>query len=255
MEQGDIVQSVDRALRILEELSKGEKGLQEIANHVELNKSTVHRLLQTLIYKGFVKQNTDRLQYGLTTKILELSHNIIEDLDIVSISKPFLQELNKQTEEVVHLVMLEENDAVYIDKIEAKNNIRMYSYIGKKIPLFSSAVGKAYLAFSKDSIRESKWQMILESMESFTENTIITENELKEELGKIKNRGFSIDNEENELGIICVAAPIYNHLGIVEYAISISTPKFRLTEKKLEHFGKLVRKAANEISGKLGYMG
>ncbi len=254
MEQKDVVQSVDRALGILEALSEGQMGLQEISKCVGLNKSTVHRLLQTLMYKGFVKQDMERMQYGLTTKILQLSQKIIEDLDIVDISKTFLQTLNDQTEEVVHLVKFEENDAVYIHKIEAKNNIRMYSYIGKKIPLFSSAVGKAYLAFSSEAARKSKWQLILSSMERYTENTIISEKGLLEELEIIKKRGFAIDNEENELGVICVAAPIYNYLGSIEYAISISTPKFRFSKEKLELFGQLVMETANEISKKLGYL-
>ncbi|GAB6107263.1 IclR family transcriptional regulator [Fusibacter bizertensis] len=255
MKQEDTVQSVDRALSIVEVLSTGQKGLQEISNLVKLNKSTVHRLLQTLIFKGFVSQDQERMRYGLTTKILQLSQKIIEDLDVVTISKPYLQALNNQTEEVVHLVMIEGKDAVYIDKMEAKNNIRMYSYIGKRIPLFSSAVGKAYLAFSPEFERASKWQMVMDSIVPLTKNTIVDEEALLQELEQIRLRGFSIDNEENELGIICVAAPIYNHLGKVEYAISISTPKFRLTDDKLKEYGNLVKGVTAKISKELGYQG
>lgn len=249
----EVVQSVDRTLTILEVLGTGKKSLMEIANEVSLNKSTVHRLLQTLIYKGYVIQDEENSQYALTPKILHLGQQIIEEMDIIQIAKPYLNELSDITGEVVHLVMIEGIDAIYIDKIEAKSNIRMYSYIGKRIPLFSSAVGKAYLAFSKESIIDKQWSTIVKDVKRFTEFTLVNEKDLKSDIEAIKDRGYAIDREENELGVICVAAPIYNHIGKIQYAISISTPKFRLDETKIELYGKAVEKTTKKISERLGY--
>lgn len=250
----EIVQSVDRSFSILEAIANGNKNLLEIAGVVDLNKSTVHRLLQTLIYRGYVMQDEQTSQYALTSKILHLGQKIIDDLDIIAIAKPYLNSLNDITGEVVHLVMIEGTEAIYIDKIEAKSNIRMYSYIGKSIPLFSSAVGKAYLAFSNQEIIKKQWQTVLSGAERFTEFTLVGEKELKDDLHKTVSRGYAIDREENELGVICVSAPIYNHLGKIQYAISISTPKFRLDEEKINKFGNAVKDATLEISKHLGYL-
>ncbi len=250
----DIVQSIDRAFCIIEALGEGKKSLLEITKMVELNKSTVHRLLHTLIYKGYVIQDESNSHYALTPKILHLGQQIIDDMDIIRVAKPYLNKLNEKTGEVVHLVMIEGNNAIYIDKIEAKNTIRMYSYVGKSIPLYSSAVGKAFLALSDDKTRERYWDVLLSNVEQFTEHTLMTEEALLKDFEGIRQRGYAIDKEENELGVICVAAPIYNHRKDIQYAISISTPKFRLTEEKIKAFGQAVVDTTAEISEKLGYV-
>lgn len=248
----DIVQSIDRALNIIEVLGTGKKNLVELSNLVGLNKSTVHRLLHTLIYRGYVQQDDATTQYALTPKVLQIGQQIIEDMDIIKISKSYLEDLSKKTGEVVHLVMIENQSAIYIDKIESNKNIRMYSYIGKSIPLFSSAVGKAYLAFSDNSIWENSKEDILTGIEAFTEHTLTTAEALEKDFDGIRKRGYAIDGEENEYGIICVAAPIFNHLNKIQYAISISSPKYRLNEQALENYGQYVIETANSISNKMG---
>jgi len=252
MKPTDFVQSVERALDILDCLSSTKMNLNDISKIVNLNKSTVHRLLQTLISKGFVVQDETSAQYGLTTKLVELGQRVIDDLNIVELAKPTLLKLNQLTQEVVHLVMIDQEGAIYIDKIESSNNIRMYSYVGKRIPLHCSAVGKAYLAFSKPALVESKWQPIIQALTYMTEFTLCTESALLHDLDLTRQRGYAIDNEENELGIICVAAPIYSHNKDIQYAISVSTPKFRITPTTLEAYGKAVVEATNEISARLG---
>ncbi|MCH4886986.1 IclR family transcriptional regulator [Acidaminobacter sp. JC074] len=247
----EVVQSVDRALSILEAIGEGKNNLLEISKYLGLNKSTVHRLLHTLIYKGYVVQKDDS-KYHLSSMLLNLSQKVVKDLDIIEISKPYLRELNDLSEEVVHLVMFERDEAVYIDKMEAKSNIRMYSYIGKRIPLYSSAVGKAYLAFSDHDSRQ-RYLETIDHIEPFTDFTLSKEG-LVSELGDISKRGYAIDMEENELGVICVAAPIYDHRGQILYAISVSTPKFRLDDDKLKAYGQAVVQATNKISQVLGYL-
>ena len=247
----EVVQSVDRALTILEAIGEGKNNLLEISKYLGLNKSTVHRLLHTLIYKGYVVQKEDT-KYHLSSKLLHLSQQVVKDLDIIEIAKPHLKDLNTLSEEVVHLVMFEAGEAVYIDKMEAKSNIRMYSYIGKRIPLYSSAVGKAYLAFA-DEMKRQSYLDSFDHIEALTEFTL-TKDGLINELSDIEKRGYALDREENELGVICVAAPIYDHRGEILYAISISTPKFRLTDDKLEAYGQAVVDVTNKISKVLGYL-
>lgn len=250
----DIVQSIDRALTIIECLGDGKKSLLDITKMVNLNKSTVHRLLHTLIFKGYVLQDELNGHYALTPKILHLGQQIIDDMDIIRLAKPYLNALNELTGEVVHLVMIEGQNAIYIDKIEAKNTIRMYSYVGKSIPLYSSAVGKAFLALSDEKTRLRYWDTLLDNMERFTEYTLTDETALLEDFDLIRENGYAIDREENELGVICVAAPIFNHRKDIQYAISVSTPKFRLNDEKIDRFGKAVLSTTQDISKALGFV-
>lgn len=249
----DVVQSVDRAFDILEALKDGEMGLVDLSKKVSLNKSTVHRLLNTLIYRGYVSQNPENNRYKLNLKFLELGTGVLNSLDIVSIAKPHISKLSEKTNEVVHLVLIEQDEIVYIDKIESNNTIRMHSYIGKRIPIYCTAVGKAYMAHLKNDEFIDLWNIIKDKLIKLTENTITSKNNMLKELDTIRNNGFAVDNEENEEGVICVAAPIFNYNKNAKYAISISTPKLRIDEDRIKYFGQLVETAAKEISKELGY--
>lgn len=249
----DVVQSVDRTFDILEALKDGEMGLVDLSKKVSLNKSTVHRLLNTLIYRGYVSQNPDNNRYKLSLKFLEIGSRVLNSLDIVSIAKPHIRKLSEKANEVVHLVSIEKDEIVYIDKIESNNTIRMHSYIGKRIPIYCTAVGKAYMAHLKNDRFLELWDAIKDDLTKLTESTIISKDTMIKEIESIRNNGFAIDNEENEVGVICVAAPIFNHLKSVKYAISISTPKMRMDKNKIQLFGKLVKETATGISKDLGY--
>jgi len=250
----DTVQSVDRAFDILEALKDGEIGLVDLSKKVGLNKSTVHRLLNTLIHRGYVSQNPENNRYKPTLKFLEIGSRVLSTLDIVDIAKPHIKRLSEKTNEVVHLVSIEKDEIVYIDKIESTNTIRMHSYIGKRIPIYCTAVGKAYMAHLDEYEFLKLWNEIVGKLIKFTENTILSKDSMLSEINTIKSNGFAIDNEENEEGVICVAAPIFNYDKSVKYAISISTPKMRIDEDKIKSFGRLVKETAKEISKDLGYI-
>lgn len=249
----DVVQSVDRALSILEVLSDYNEGLgvTEISDRIGLHKSTVHRLLGTLIYRGYVTQDSESNKYKITLKLFELGNKKVEDMDILTVSKPYTKELMEKVNEVVHFVIREGNNIVYIDKVEADNTIRMASTIGRRSPLYCTAVGKAILAQLSDKEVEKIWNS--SKIEKFTEFTITDLKEMKEELEKVRQKGYAIDNEENELGVRCAGAPVFNRFGKVEGAISISGPTIRVTEGKVEEFAKEVVKYAGLISKELGY--
>lgn len=249
----DAVQSVERSLSILEVLSEYSEGLgvTDISEKVNLHKSTVYRLLSTLIYKDYVTQDKETNKYKITFKLFELGNRRIEKMDILSASKPYSKKLMESVNEVVHLVIRDGNRIVYIDKVEANNTIRMASSIGKRSPMYCTSVGKAMLAFLPAQEVEEVWNS--SKIEKRTENTITDFEVLKKELAGIKEKGYAIDNEENEMGVRCIGAPIFNRFGQIEGAISISGPAIRVTEEKVEAIAEEVMKCAMLISRELGY--
>lgn len=249
----DIVQSVDRALSILEVLSDYNEGLgvTEISDKIGLHKSTVYRLLSTLIYKGYVVQDSKSNKYRISLKLFELGNKRVENMDILSVSKTYTEELMKSVNEVVHLVIREGNEIVYIDKVEADNIIQMVSTIGDRSPLYCTSVGKAILAQLPDEEVEKVWKD--SNIKKLTENTITDLDDMKKELEMIREKGYAVDNEENEIGVRCIGAPVFNRFGKVEGAISISGPTFRITMDKIEDLSKEVIKYGKLISKELGY--
>jgi DNA-binding IclR family transcriptional regulator len=249
----NLVKAVDRSVNILEELANHEEGLgvTELANRLDIHKSSIHRLLSTLVYRGLVKQDPKTDNYKLGLKLFELGSRIFNDLEIREYAKPYLEELVAATDEAVHLVIMDQGEIVYIDKVESSKTIRMNSQIGKRVPVHCSAVGKAMLAYYPKARVD---QIIKEQgLAKYTENTITDLKELKEHLTKIKEQGYAIDNVEHELGIRCVAAPIFNYSGKVVSSVSVSGPTIHVTKERVEELAKLVKDTAMKISSQLGY--
>lgn len=250
----DIVQSVDRSLSILEVLSDYRDGLgvTDISEKVGLHKSTVYRLLSTLIYKDYVTQDKETNKYKITFKLFELGNKRIEKMDILSASKLYTKKLMESVNEVVHLVVREDNKIIYIDKVEANNTIRMASSIGKRSPMYCTSVGKAMLAYLPENEVKEIWHN--SEIKKLTENTITDFEALKTELEIVKIKGYAVDNEENEKGVRCIGAPIFNRLNEIEGALSISGPTIRVTKDVVEEIAKEVIKYAKLISKELGYI-
>lgn len=249
----EIVQSVDRALSILEVLSNYEDGLgiTEISEKVGLHKSTVHRLLATLIYKGYVEQNHINNKYKLTLKLFEIGNKRVENMDLVEVARPYLKELVEKTNEVAHLVVSEGTEIIYVAKEESQNTIRTHSRIGHRRPLYCTAVGKSILSHMSDKEINDIWNK--SHIEKLTEHTITDFEKLKECLCEVREKGYAVDEQENEVGVRCVAASIFNHKGEVCGAISISGSIISFTDEKLDEFSKLIIEYAKKISKKLGY--
>ncbi|SET66568.1 transcriptional regulator, IclR family [Natronincola peptidivorans] len=249
----DVVQSVDRALSILETLSDYEEGtgIKEISDKIDLHKSTVHRLLLTLIKKGYVEQNADTNKYRLTLKLFELGNKQIEKMDILSIAKPYLKQLMEAANEVVHLVVREGSEIIYIDKVESENKIRMHSRIGTRSPMYCTSVGKAIMAHLSEKEVEKIWEA--SDIKRLTEYTITDLDTMKNTLEEIRQQGYALDEEENELGIRCIGAPIFDHKGEVCGAISISGPTIRVTKESILTFKEYIVDYSKKISNGLGY--
>ena len=246
------VQSVDRALNIVNILKEHPKGLgvTKISHRLDVSKSTAHRLLSSLLLQGFVKQDMENERYQLGLKLIELGEVVSSHLNIRKTAAPYLNQLAETTGETVHLVMMDQLEIVYIDKTESEATIRMFSRIGKRAPMHCTGVGKAILAF----LPEEKINEVLTErpMTKFTENTITDPTEMKKHLVEIRNRGVAFDLEEHEEGIQCAAAPLFNYHGNVVGGISVAGPMMRVDEEKLKYLAEEVERVSREISIMLG---
>ena len=250
----DIVQSVERALSIIEEISKYERGLRitDISNKLDLHISTTHRLLNTLIHMGYVQQDEETNKYELTLKLFEIGNRKLTNMDILDVAKPYAEELMKDINEVVHIVVRDGNEIVYIDKVEANNVISMSSNIGKRSPMYCTSVGKAILA--ELSIHETNEILDRTDYIKYTEHTLANKQEVLNEIIEVQKKGYAVDNEENEIGVRCVGSVIFDRDGDAIGAISISGPAFRVKEENMDALGETVKTYANLISREMGYM-
>jgi DNA-binding IclR family transcriptional regulator len=249
------VQSLERALKILDVLAKNPDGLgvTEISREIDLHKSTVYRLLSTFVKWGYVDQDKKLEKYKLGLKIVELSNCILSSLGLREVARPYLEELMKYANEVVHLCVLSDGEVVYIDKVECPSTIRMYSQIGKRAPVHCTGVGKAILAFlpEEEAIRILK----AKGLPQKTPNTITNLEEMLKHLEKIRELEYAVDNVEHEEGIRCVATPLFDHTNKVVASISISGPDYRVTEDRIPELAEKIKEIAQQISRKLGYFG
>lgn len=248
-----LIQSVERAADILElfMISKPELSVKEISDHLGLSKSTVHGLIKTLEHRGYLQQNPEDLKYKLGLKLFELGSFIGSQLDIVKIAQPIIKETVDKLKETVHLVIRQQDELIYVEKVEGPHTLRISSHVGKTAPIHCTGVGKAILAYQDE--KEVDRILLSGKLESFTEFTVTDVNEIKKQLDFTREHGYSMDDEEIELGLKCIAAPIFDHNGNAIASISCASPKMRLTEDRLPVVIEGIKNAANEISRCLGY--
>ncbi len=249
----ELVQSVDRTLCILEIISDYEDGLgiAEISEKANLHKSTVYRLINTLICKGYINQNISTNKYSLTLKLFELGSKKIEKMNLVSVAQSHLKELMEKTDEVVHLVVREKNELIYISKVEPKKSIIMYTRIGMRKPIYCTAMGKAIMASLTEEEVQAIWNE--SDVKSYTDNTIVNLTELKSNLKNVRLKGYAVDNQEVENGIICIGAVLKDYKSKICGAISVSGSIMSFTEDKIDYISRALLECANKISKELGY--
>jgi DNA-binding IclR family transcriptional regulator len=248
------VQSLERAFKILECLSEEPRGLKitRLAERVGLSKSTVHRLLATLMDLDYVLQDRESEKYKLGYKALYLSRNLISGMDIITIAKPFLEDLAKDVNETVHLCIEDKGEVLYIDKIESNQTIRMISQIGNRAPMYCTGVGKVLLS----GMSEEQFNIIAEKTDYIvhTPTTITNQKQLAEECKLIRKQGFAIDNSEHEEEIRCIAAPIFDSEGKIVASFSIAGPSNRITKERINNeLKEKTRETSSAISKLLGY--
>jgi DNA-binding IclR family transcriptional regulator len=243
---------VGKLLRILEALQSSPAGLQlkDIAQQTGINKSTAFRFLVHLENEGYVFRD-DTGAYGIGVKLLQLASGTTLQATLRKIGRPMLDKVWHATAETVNLGMFDGSKVLYIDVIESSHTFRLVSQIGSRRPLHSTALGKAMLAY----LPQTEQEHLIASMEfeRFTPHTITRPAQLKKDLVLTRERGYALDDEEAYLGSRCVAAPIFDAGGRVVAALSVSGPTTRIPREKIAPFAALVRKAAAEISQRLGH--
>ncbi len=243
-------QSVDRALVLLDELANGPKTLDQLAERVNVHKSTVLRLLRTLESHRFVQRNGIR-HYRLGTSLFEMAFRALDERDVRRSVEPALRELNASTGHTVHLATYEDGEVIYIDKYESRHNVRMYSRIGRRAALHCTAVAKVLVA----ALPEEQRKVIAGSIEypRMTPNTIITSRDYLAELARVADCGYAIDDEEHEEHIHCVAAPVRGARGEVLAAMSLSVPQVLLDMDGLLRLVPALLDAAAVASAECGF--
>lgn len=246
------VQSIARAINILERLVYSDKGLgvTELSDGLGLKKSTVHRILATLVELGYVTQD-ENSKYNVGLKLFEIGSVAINKLDLRNDVKPFLKEIRNETNETVHLGVLDNNNVMYIDKVESLETVRMYSQIGRKIEPHCTSLGKVLLAYSPEKVVDN---VIENGLTRYTSNTITDSEVLKEHLKKVKSNGYGIDDEEQLMGVRCIAGPIFNYEGEIIAAFSITGPTIRMNKKRIKELTELIHLYTKKISMSFGYI-
>ena len=247
------VQSAERIFQVMEMLAEnGEMGLMEISAALDLHKSTVHRLLMSLVYMGYAKQDETTQKYMLSYKIVNMAGKILDRMDILQVAKPYLERLSDLSGEAVHLVQREGNHILYIYKIEAKvGTIRMVSHVGMIHPMYRSGVGKAIMATLPEREVKQIWNESV--IEKKTDKTVTDYDEMQKLLEEVRKNGYALDDEENEKGVRCIAACLHGYQNEVKYAFSISGPTSRMTRERVMELAVDVKKVQEELSRELGY--
>lgn len=245
------IRSVQRAIDVLNCFSweKKELGLLEIANLIDLPKSTTFRLVQTLTKNGFLRRDARTGRYLLGTKLYYFGNIVKDSMELRRLAGPVMAEIRDETRETVNLYVLEGTRRVCIEQVESPMGLRRLARIGEQFPLWAGASGKLLLAYLDPGGREKVIR------EALAVSSSLNPEELLRQLPEIRERQYSVSHGEREQGASSVAAPIFNSEGKVEAALAISGATARFGRDEVERFIGAVRMGAGKISAELGYCG
>lgn len=250
-----MVQSIDRALDVMEALAEAddEITLSQLTERVRLPLGTVHRLLSSLVERGYASQDRETRLYGPGPRLLEVAARAAANrrFSLSRIARPALQELTSATDETSNLLTLQGDEGVYSEQVSSARLVRMFTEVGQRVPLYCTGGGKAILAGLPPDQVEA--YLARTSLRAFTPKTLASPDLLRAELEQARLRGFALDDEEREAGVCCVAAPIFDRFGRCVAALSISGPITRLSLDRAAALGPQVRRAADTCSLALGH--
>ena len=246
------IQSVDRAVSLLEAIAEagGECTLTQLSHRTQLNISTCHHLLSTLVARGYVAKVPVRRSYALGARILYLSNACLRQVDLPARAAPFIEKINERTGETVHLAVLQGDAMMKVAKRESRHPVRVDTgTLGKTDAAHATATGKAMLAWlPEDDMR----RVLAHGLTRFTPKTICEWPSLIEALRHVRRNGYAVDDEEYQPGVICIGAAIRDHNGAVVGAISASTPTMRANDEHLSLVREQVCAAVRALSAELG---
>lgn len=250
--RGVQVQSVARAAEIIRcFLREPELGISEIATEMDLNKSTVFGLVNTLASYGYLEQVESSKKYRLGITLFELGNLVLSRIDVRSEAKEICASLAMKYPAAVHIATHSEGEVIYIEKMDRSNMLIGASSVGRRAPMYCTGVGKAMLAFLPEEYLQQR--VFNRTLQRMTEHTITKKSDLRKELEKIRQTGVAVDREEIELGLTCIAAPILNHNGVAEYAVSLSFPYGKINDVDQEKVKSDLLACTQKLSARLGY--
>ncbi|SRR5579875_694474 len=240
-----------KGIAIIDLLASHRKGLRltDLVGRVNLPRGTVVRLLNVMIEAHLVRHSADGL-YLLGPRTAIWGSEFLNSLELREVASDVLARLAEVSNETCHLGVVEGRSVLYIDKVESPHSLRMVSRVGGTNPLHCTGLGKALLAFLP---AEEFDRYVAEPLERRTPNTIVAPDILRAELQRIRDRGYALDDVENEVGVRCIGAPIFDHHGTLAGSISLAGPTMRMTWERIEQLASPVMEAAREISARLGY--
>src|SRR5438552_15811384 len=246
------ITSLQRGLRLLQLFAQSERGLtaKQVTKLSGLPFSTVHRFLVNLETAGYLNCSCEGVYY-LGVACFEVGQAAVGQLHIRRRTLPCLQALNQQTRGTIHLTVRHGLFAVYVEKLDSPEQLRIHSRIGASVPLYCTAVGKVMLAFTPQEEREKLLRQL--ELKRLTPNTVGNMQELRTELYRVEKNGYACDLEEHELHIRCIAAPIWDHTGGIHASLSITAPMVRMPVSRLRQLAPLIQQAGLRISRELGY--
>lgn len=246
-----MIQSLQKGIEVLMFLEKNTTvTITELAEAFGVNKSTISRIVNTLMEYDLVKRDCITKKYKLGYRILHLGDGIVRGLNVLTLARPHMSLLCNEVRESVHLCAVSNENLYVVDQVKSKKIYNLSASVGMIEPWHCSSVGKCLLAFKGDDFAEKI--LSTHEMTIYTKNTIIDKGELYKELGKIRERGYAIDNEEIETGVFCIAAPIYNMRGTASYSIGISGPISSINNSNVHKYAAHLLKCCKIVSELLG---
>lgn len=249
--KNNLIQSLDRGLKILNILGKSSKplSLSEISAHFSIDRSSVYRLVCTLIKNDFVKQDPDTKKYSLNYKVMELAGSFSEQEKIENIIRPIMRDVCIKTKQNTHLAVLDKNEVVFIAVEQPRESVAVNITVGIREPVAPTALGKALISF----LEEEELNRFLSAvkLKPYTKNSVISKKEYRHTIDEIRKNRLAVDNEEYKNDIICFAAPIFDNSNRVQYSIGISGHA-SLIEPYISEYSEIVRQAGMEVSSLLG---
>ncbi len=251
-ERGDPVQSLVRALNILNRLADSDEGasLTEVGQQVGLSPSTTHRLLTTLEQERYVHFNAEQKLWSVGVQAFVAGNAFLKTRNLVSAARPHMRSLMEESEETVNLAIEDQHDAIYLSQVECRQMMRAFARPGGRVPLHCSSVGKALLS----AMSEKDLAKVLshKGLPRVTIKTINTTTALREDLKKCRTLGYAVDDEEHAVGLRCIASVVFNETASPVAAVSISGPMARIPDQRIPLLGDLVRRKAEAITFQIG---
>jgi DNA-binding IclR family transcriptional regulator len=247
----NLIQSLSRGLTALELVAQHSLTPRALADALDVDRSTAYRILTTLAAHGFVERDPLSEQYIISSrKIFALSSTIGASSHWPSLATPWMKQLRAEIGEAVSLAVLQGDEVVYVNHLPSTEALTVGPLLGLRRPVYVSAVGKAIIALLPEAEREALIRRL--QLNALTPNTIISQKKLREELARVQELGYAVDDEETFVGVRCVAAPIHDSTNQVIASMGISGPASRVTPERMREIGLRIRTLADEFSVSLG---